>query len=565
MHLPLALMGNAARALVWPLLWYRRARAAPHGAWLTVKVDRPIVEVAPPFPFWDRRHRPIALQDLRECIDLAVNDKRVTGIVVELEHLHGGSATATALRDVLLRVRRGGKRLAVYLPKGGGTRECFVASAADTIVVGPETHLAPVGYAIEAHYLKGLLDRAGVKAEVLARGRYKTAGEMFVSESMSEPQREQIDALLDAAWESLVEALATGRGVDREWAERWVNKAPWSAERAVEQRLADAIAYPDELAQRLDPSRKEGAKMIGAGEYLARRRMPWTPLRNPYRLAVIEVHGPIASSEPVSVLPLAAENRVCDALRHALEDDSVKGAIVHIDSRGGSALASDRMLHEVRRLAEKKPVVACMNDAAASGGYMVAVGAHAIVAQPTTLTGSIGVVMARLALEPLLQRAGIGTYTLKRGDRADLGAASRLLRDDERAVLEQEIDDVYQSFLRVVAQGRKQPVEAIEPLAAGRVWCGRDAARRGLIDKIGGFDVALEELRRRIGPEARRMKPFVVVPKKLRPPESLLPRILHSWAQARGLEALWMAAAPAMTASPERVWAWCPLQQIDAR
>lgn len=566
-RLVFALVANLWLLLLLPLRVLRRTLAAPRGAWLEVEIDGGVVEVARRVPFWAQRPRGVALESLRRLVRLAAEDDRVTGFLFTLKRMRAGSATATSLREVLAAARATGKRVAVHLPHGGGTRETYVASGADLVVVGAETHLTPLGFAIEAHYFRDALDKLGVEPDVLARGRYKTAGEPLTERRMSEAQKEQLDAILDVAYGSLIDALSSGRNVERALAERWVNEGPWSARSAVDQGLCDAVAYPDQVKHKLEPKRKDGARIVSAGAYVRRRRISWVRLTRRPRIGVLEVRGPIVSTESITLLPMAVEKSVVQAAERALEDPAVRGVIVHVDSRGGSALASDRMLHAIAKLADEKPVVAYMGDAAASGGYMVAVGTPLIVAQPTTITGSIGVIAARLVLAPLLERLGIGVEVVKRGARADMMTSARRLTPDERGALERQIDDVYQSFLAAVARGRKRPVEEIEPLAGGRVWSGRDAARHGLVDKLGGFDVALAEVRQRIGPGAERLEPIIVAPPRMPPPAALLPRLLRSWLPAlpgsgRTARAVELALL-AESELGEQAWAWAPFVLSD--
>jgi protease-4 len=258
---------------------------------------------------------------------------------------------------------------------------------------------------------------------------------------------------------------------------------------------------------------------------------------------------------------MAVEDEVRSALEQAREDRKIRGVVLHVDSRGGSALASERMLHELRRLAAEKPVVACFGDAAASGGYMVALGAHAIVAQPTSVTGSIGVVAARLAVGPLLARFGINVEIVKRGDRADMFSPHRRLDDGERRRFEQLLDDTYRSFVDKVAEGRRRTTQEIEPLAGGRVWSGRDAAAHGLIDRLGGFDVALADLRARMGAGAERFEPVLVSPRRLRRPVVPLPRLVVCELAALMDPALVEPLALAMAAPREAALLYCPFAE----
>ena len=203
-------------------------------------------------------------------------------------------------------------------------------------------------------------------------------------------------------------------------------------------------------------------------------------------------------------------------------DRRIAAVVLHVDSPGGSALASDRIHHELEQLAAEKPLVACFADVAASGGYYVAAAAHAIVAQPTTITGSIGVIAARLVVEPLLAKLGIATEVLKRGAHADTSQSTRHLSEEERASCQRELDGMYRAFIGIVARGRKRSVEEIERVAQGRVWSGADGAREGLVDVLGGFDVACERARElaraKLGARAKDLEPRLVLGARLPPP-----------------------------------------------
>lgn len=557
-----AILVNLLLLGLWPIRWLRKQLAAPRGGWLEIEIDGGLTEVARRLPFWQRRHQPVALQSLRRLLAVAAEDARVHGVLFRIESLRVGSARATSLRDVLLGFRKAGKKVAVYLPHGGGTLAAYVASAADVVLLGPETHLELTGFAIEATYLRGALDRLGIEPEVFAKGRFKTAGEFLEQKSMSEAQREQLGALLDVAHGALLDALASGRKVTRERASAWVEEGPWSAKGALEAGLCDAVAYPDELATKLEPSRPGGARLVPAARYLRRRQPRFVPILRPRHVAVVDVVGPIVSEAPFSLVPVAAEQPVCRTLELAHKDPRVRGVVVHVSSRGGSALASDRMLRALSALAKDKPVAVYMGDVAASGGYMIAVGAPTIVAQPTTVTGSIGVVAARLVGEALLGKLGIAVETVKRGAHADMTNPARRLSPDERLALGRQLDDVYRSFLDAVARGRQRSVEQIEPLAGGRVWSGRDAHAHGLVDRLGGFDVALADVQRRIGPGAEALEPVVIGPEHFRPPGPLA-RLVRGGAAVLGLDAVVDLAALALGEPRARAWLWSEVAGVS--
>jgi len=537
--------------LAAPYVWWRRAHACPRGAWLRIDLDGPVAEIAPRAAPWELRPRAASVEELRALADLTLADARVEGWLVVIRSFGGSTARATAIRRLFGALRAGGKRVVVYLPEGGGTRVTYLSVAADRILVGPFAHVEPLGFAVEAPYFKGALDAIGVEPEVLARGRYKSAGERLVSRQMSAEQREQLEALLDVAHAELLEALAEGRGATRERAERWVNDGPWTARAAVEQGLVDAEAYADELPARLQPAREGPAPIVPARRYARRRRraLRW-PGQRPH-VAVLSLEGPIVQAPPWPGLPVATEAAFARQIERARADRAVRGVVLLVDSPGGSVRVSDRMLHELRRLAAEKPVVACLDDVAASGGYLVALGAHAIVAEATTITGSIGVVAVRFAVGALLERAGVGIEVVKRGVRADLSSVARPLTDGERAALERELDEVYDAFVDEVARSRHLDPQTVRLHAEGRVYSGRAALERGLIDALGGFARALAMVRERIGPAGAHLE-VAALPRPWRIRDVVAPAPLAAF----GGEVVLRTLALALAARSERGWLW---------
>jgi protease IV len=547
--------------LLLPWRRFRRARAVPQGAYLTLDIDGAVVDVAEPRPLWKRlvrssRPRPVVLHDLAELIDAMRTDARVRGLVVTIKSLGAGMATATSLRALLLRLRAANKDVVVHLPLGGDTKELYVASAASKIFVGPQATLAPLGFATSVRYVKGALAKAGLVPQVVARGEYKSAGEQLVRDSMSDAQREQLEAIQEVFYAQLLLAIGEGRKVNRETARAIVDGAPYRAEKAIEVGLVDGTAYEDELPGKLDEG---GARvtLVPALRYLARVRSARLPkLRLGAVVGVIPVHGAISSQGPTGFGGGATDEALISMVRAARANRRVKSVVLHVDSPGGSALASDRIHHEIEQLAKEKPVVACFANVAASGGYYVAAPAHEIVAQPTTITGSIGVVAARVVLEPLLKRVGIVTETVKRGERADMLDPARPFTDDERGALERDLDGMYRAFVSIVARGRDQTVEAIEKVAEGRVWSGAAASGKRLVDTLGGFEEALASAQRRAGDELGKLAPMVLTaPRGAIPPLDPPAQAARMALGALGIDTSLLAFGGAR----DRVLVWCEL------
>jgi protease-4 len=518
-------------ALPW-LALRRFLGRAREGTYLLVEIDGAVEEVAPPHRWWPpQAARSLSLHALRELVDEASRDPHVRGLVLTVKSVRAGFATSASLRAVVARARAAGKRVVVHLPQGGGTRETYAAMSADRVLLGPTAGLAPVGLLASARYLRGALDRAGLVPEVHARGRYKTAGERIERTSMSAAEREQVDAVLDRAHGELVRAIADGRKVDEDRARALVDGAPYTGAEAVSAGLVDDIAYEDELPARLAEGGKKPPVRDADGYLRARTSLRPGALRSRGVIAVVRVHGTIAGGGGLPFRSMAVDERVISAIRIARASPVVRGVVLHVDSPGGGALASDRIHHELVQLALEKPLVACMGNVAASGGYYVAAPAHAIVAQPTTITGSIGVIAARVVIDPLLARLGVATEVLQRGAHARLLDPFLPLGDEDRAALDRELEQIYRAFVAVVATGRHRPVDEIEPLAQGRVWTGADAHAHGLVDMLGGFEDALEVVRARIGRGADRLRVVVVRPPRkpfpvLDPPERKAARLL---------------------------------------
>jgi protease-4 len=540
-------------ALPWRLVRRVSARTRA-GTYLVVEVDGAVTEIPPARRNWLSRARPaVSLHALRAMLDAAARDRKVAGLVLVLKGLRGGSATAASIRSLVARWRAAGKAAVVHMPLGGGTREAYVAASADRALLGPQSGLHAMGFLSTTRYLRGALDKAGIVPEVTARGRYKTAAERIERSAMSEPQREQVSALLDGVYGEVTAAIASGRRVDAAAARAMLDGAPYTGEEAVAAGLVDGVAYEDELAQRLGDGRDLGkrARLVPAESWW-RPRLAMRPraLQRMGAIGVVKVHGAIAGDAGLPFRSMAFDERVIAAVRLARINPFVRGVILHVDSPGGSALASDRMHHELSALALEKPLVACMGDVAASGGYYVAVAAHAIVAQPTTLTGSIGVIGARVTLDPLLARLGIATEVIARGAHARLLDPMLPMSDDERDAVGREIEHIYQAFLRVVAAGRHTSVDDVHALAQGRVWTGADAHARGLVDHLGGFEDALDVLRQRIGSGADRLRVVTLRPPAhgtpvLDPPErkaaSTVAGVLEALAPTLGVDASWLA------------------------
>lgn len=494
---------NLALLLAWPLLALLRALRGRKATWIEVTLRGRLPEIATPRSRWDPRRPTPSIAGLRRELARVEDDPAVEGVLFEVDGLGCGWAGCESLREIIGSLHDHGKRTVAFLPSGGGTREYFVASACDEVHLPPAATLFLLGLGRELPYLKETLAQVGVRAEILSAGEYKSAGDMFSRSDMSPADREQTEALIETIWSELVRGIAESRHVGPETVRAAIDEAPLRPAHARDRGLVDSVSYDDELRHRLVGDRGESAvRFVPLARFAraAEMRQIWKPLSPKAVIAVIEVSGPIVSRGGGSLTGrVAAADALVKAARAAQRSGRVCGVVVHVESGGGSALASDEMHHALARLREKHPVCCSFGDVAASGGYYLAVATERIFARPTTVTGSIGVVTGKLDLSGLLGRLRIGRGTVARGAHAMMMSPNKALTDSERVALGREIGETYELFLERVATGRGRSRDEIVKIAGGRVWSGTDARREGLVDDLGGLPAAIEWARSRAG------------------------------------------------------------------
>ena len=458
------------------------------------------------------------LRRLREA-----RDGPAPALVVQIDDLPLGQGRVEELRRLLLEVN-GRKPVLAYLT-GGGMKEYYLASAADLVLAPPAATLFPRGLAASGLFARDLLAKVGVGFDVVAIGRYKNAPDPLVRQEMSEAQREVTASVLDDLYQRQVRAIAASRGLAEARVRELIDTGVFSAEEAVAARLVDATAWPDELARHLGRRLGHGVGLTRSFDESPRRAAErWGPRR---AVALVRVEGAIATgesrSDPFGALSLAGAETVARLLRQAAADREVVAVVLRVDSPGGDVLASDLVWREVRQARRAgKPVVASMGDLATSGGYLMAVAADALLAEPSTLTGSIGVFALKPDLSGLLGKVGVSATTFKRGEHADLFTLTRRWTDEERRLIERQVRSAYDLFLERVAEGRRLTRQQVETLAEGRVWTGAQAAERGLVDRLGSLDDAVGLARELAGYSPSDADVEV---RFLDPPRSLLARL----------------------------------------
>ncbi len=449
------------------------------------------------------RPRPPDLLTLTSLLRWAAEDDRLRAVVVSLSQLDMGWAQLQSLRRSLLTLRQAGKQVWVHLAEAG-MREYYLASAADTLVLAPAGHLSVLGLATEVVFFKGALDMLGIEAQVSQAGRYKAAGEPFTRRSMSAAHREMMDGLLDDVYDQIVEAIARGRNKDKAAVRELIDQGLFLAAEAQTSGLVDHVAYADELPELLEPLVGE-VKPIEAGAYQRRRtgvirRQLWRG--EVHTIGLITVNGPIKyghTTERAGGGRTLGSTDFIRVLQSLADQSKIAGLVLRIVSPGGSGLASDLMWHELRRVREHMPVVVSMGDVAASGGYYLALAGTRVFAEEASITGSIGVIAGKPVLHNLYTQLGIGKDILTRGQRAALFSDYLAFSPAEQERLDLEVQAFYRDFVHKVADCRGLSLAAVEPLAQGRVWTGRQAWAHGLVDSLGGLEEALAALKHHIG------------------------------------------------------------------
>lgn len=433
----------------------------------------------------------------------ARDDRQLRGVLVRIDDLHASWARIQGLRRAIERLRAAGKRVWVYLERAG-VGEYYLASAAERILCAPAATLDVTGLASEALFVRETLDRVGIDAEVVHVGRYKAAGEMVTRSGMSDAHREMLEALVDDLFGQIADGVAAGRDLDAALVRDVLGRGPFVAAEAQAAGLIDGTAYADEAERQLADA-CGGAAVVERDAY-ARHRGRVVRLealrRGRHTVALVHIGGAIKPGESVARPDgggATGAASIAAVLKRARERDDVAALVLRITSPGGSALASDLIWREVERTRAAKPVIASCGDVAASGGYYVALAGRPLLAEAGTLTGSIGVVAGKATLRRLYDRLGVRKETVARGRHASLFSDYVALDAEGRERLQHQAEAFYRAFVDKVVAARGLTAEAAEACAQGRVWTGRQARARGLVDELGGIEEALDAAKRAIG------------------------------------------------------------------
>ena len=468
---------------------------------LKIALNRPIVDYkggSGDDPFSVFFEETIALDEVVAAVQAAAEDDRISGISFETPFFLGGWSQAETLRNALIEFKNSGKFVYAY-GDSYSQKSFYLSSVADSLFVTPTGFVDLRGLSSKLTYYKSFQEKSGLRMEVIRHGKYKAAVEPYLNDAPSKENIEQIQELIDGLWDEVGAQMADQIEVSRADFEGWVNDlATRDLEKAKELGLIGGLIYEDQYedalkravgASKNDLSASSKLNTISSSSYF--KTIKSTPIDSSDRIALVYAQGSILYGEGSPTI--MGQETMNKALQSAREDRNVKAVVLRINSPGGSALTSDLIWREVEKTAKEKPVVVSISDVAASGGYYIATPATYIIAQPTSITGSIGVFGTLPNASELAKQWGISSYTLSTHERSATYSPLRPLSDTFRAELTEGIEQTYQTFLERVASGRSMSIESVDAIAQGRVYLAPKALELGLVDEIGMLDDAINK------------------------------------------------------------------------
>ena len=465
-----------------------RGPSVPRNATLVLRVPSVLTEVNAGGLLGQVLGAPPTVRSIVDNLHKAAVDDRVSRVVLLPR---GGQALwgkIQEVRDAVMAFKSSGKPVVAYLEHGGG-QQYYLATAADRIFLMPTSPLDLMGVASYELFLRGTFDLIGVYPDFLHAGDYKTAGNLFTEETFTQPHREMSESLNADLFDQLVLDIATSRSRPASEIRALIAEGPFLPEDALAAGLVDELAYEDEVLAR----DAEEQQPISGQDY-AKVSLRSVGLNTGPKIAIIHVAGVIntgRSGYNSTQGSVVGSDTVIENLREARNDSTVRAIVLRIDSPGGSAIASDVIWREVVLTRADTPVIASMSDVAASGGYYIAMPAQAIVAQPATLTGSIGVVAGKFVVGEAFSKLGANIESVSQGRFAEINSPVRAFSSAERAKVQVQLAAVYETFVRKAAEGRSMTREELHAVAQGRVWTGRQGQQMGLVDELGSLDHAV--------------------------------------------------------------------------
>lgn len=440
----------------------------------------------------------LTTRDILTALSKAKQDSRIKGLLVTSLNAQLGFGKAQDIRDAIKEFAA--RKPAYGFIEDGNMLEYYVCSAAPKLFMAPagEGGVSLTGLRAEVPFFKGTLDKLGIEAQMDHIGAYKSASDMWMRDSMSDAHRESTNSLLDGLYDRITTDIAHDRGLTEEKVKALVDKGPLIRSETLESGLVTGLKYRDELDELIKKDLKvTELKRISLRDYKEPTFLESTRGAN-NKIAIVYASGAITPGESAKGYEedYIGSATLTDALRQARKDKTIKAIVLRVDSPGGSAVASDLIWREVVVARKEKPVVVSMSDVAASGGYYIAMGANKIFAQPSTITGSIGVVYGKFYLKGLYEKIGINKEVVKRGEHADIFSDYVKFSDDEWAIIRKQMNSIYTTFTEKAADGRKKTQAQIDEVGQGRVWTGDQALKLGLVDELGGLNDAIREAKK---------------------------------------------------------------------
>jgi len=452
----------------------------------------------------------------------AKNDQSIAGLIIQPQNLQIGWAKTQEFREALMDFKKSGKKLIAHL-EYASTRDYYLASVCDKIFIVPHGLLNLLGLTAEMTFLKDGLDKLGIKASYINIGRYKTATDTYTRNNMSSSHREMVTTLLDDYYDQLVNDLAVSRAKTKNQLVQLINNGPYSASQAFKAGLIDSLIYWDQVKKLLG-STEENSSIISFSEYLSSPR-PQTAIDGREKIAFIFAQGTIASGghgySPIYG-DITGSYTLSRYIRRAVNDNSVKAIVLRIDSPGGSGMAADIIWREVLLARRKKPFIVSMSDVAASGGYYIAMAADSVIAHPMTITGSIGVFSGKFNMKGFYEKLGIKKEEMRRGQHANLFSDYRDFTEQEKKIIEHNLQDFYDNFIEKVSENRNKSAAEINKSAQGRVWSGYRAKQLGLVDTLGSLITAFKMAKRMANIPENESVRIIIYPEK----KTLLERLI---------------------------------------
>jgi protease-4 len=487
-------------AVILVIVAARGKKPVPPRVLLELDLEKGVVENMPSDPFAKLSGERASLHDITFALERAESDPRVAGLVARIgapSKSAFGIAQIQELRDAVVRFRQKGKFALAFAETfgefSGGTGSYYLATAFDEIWLQPSGDIGLTGMYLESTFVKGALDKLGVKPHMDHRKEYKNAMNIYTEQRFTPAHREAMQRIGESLFGQIVQGIAQGRKLQPDAVRALVDRAPFLGDEAVKEKLVDGVAYRDEVYAKAR-ERAGGAELLYLSKYLERAEAPH---KKGKRIALIYGTGPVVRGksdfDPFSGSSTMGSDTVAGAFRAATSDKDVKAILFRVDSPGGSYVASDSIWQEVSRARKAgKPVVVSMGNVAGSGGYFVAMAADKIVAQPATITGSIGVLAGKMILTDLLEnKLGVTHDAVQFGKNATFWSTNKDYSPEEWARFQAWLDRIYDDFTSKVALGRKLDKAKVLEIAKGRIWSGEDAKQRGLVDELGGLHTAL--------------------------------------------------------------------------